>query len=283
MLILILSHFIRALRWRSMIVTIGGHPNIINVFLAVIIGFFFNLVFPRLGEVMKCTVLSKYEKLPVDKMIGTMVAERLVDMLCLILVIAATIFSQLDLVSAYTVELLLLLKGKLTNSTVFISITLFLLASLLFAVFFIRRSGYSGKWIQAFRSAINGFYEGLISVRNMKNKHLFLIYTFSIWFLYLLSIKVGFYAISEISNLGWTPSLTILTFGSFAMIATQGGIGAYQLAVQKTLTIYGVKAVTGLAFGWLMWSVQTLMLIVMGPISLLLLYSIAKKRTVIQE
>lgn len=67
------------------------------------------------------------------------------------------------------------------------------------------------------------------------------------------------------------------------MIATQGGIGAYQLAVQKTLTIYGVKAVTGLAFGWLMWSVQTLMLIIMGPISLLLLYSIAKKRTVIQE
>lgn len=166
-----------------MIVTIGGNPNIINVFLAVIIGFFFNLVFPRLGEVMKCTVLSKYEKLPVDKMIGTMVAERLVDMLCLILVIAATIFSQLELVSAYTVELLLLLKGKLTNSTVFISITLFLLASLLFTVFFIRRSGYAGKWIQAFRSAINGFYEGLISVRNMKNKHLFDLHFFYMVFI----------------------------------------------------------------------------------------------------
>lgn len=283
MLILIFSHFIRALRWRSMIMTIGGKPKALNVFLAVIIGFFFNLIFPRLGEVMKCTLLGKYEKLPVDKMIGTMVAERLVDMLCLILVIAVTIFSQLELVSSYTVELLLLLKGKLNNSSYIIIISILLLVSLTFIILYINRIGYSGKWIKAFKSAINGFYEGLISVRNLHNKKLFFIYTFTIWFLYLLSIKVGFYAISEISNLGWTPSITILTFGSFAMIATQGGIGAYQLAVQKTLTIYGIKPVIGLAFGWLMWSVQTLMLVIIGPISLFLLYSMSKKGNIIRE
>jgi hypothetical protein len=106
----------------------------------------------------------------------------------------------------------------------------------------------------------------------MKHKAYFLLYTIGIWFLYLASIRVGFPAIAGLAHLGWVPSLTILTFGSFAMIATQGGIGAYQLAVQKTLGLYGINALTGLAFGWLLWAVQTILMLVTGPISLLLLY-----------
>ena len=90
-LILVLSHYIRTLRWTTMISATGNKPGKLNVFFAVITGFFFNLVFPRLGEVMKCTVLGKYEKIPVDKLIGTMVAERIVDLFCLILVIFFTI------------------------------------------------------------------------------------------------------------------------------------------------------------------------------------------------
>jgi hypothetical protein len=81
----------------------------------------------------------------------------------------------------------------------------------------------------------------------------------------------------DLVQLGWVPSLTILTFGSFAMIATQGGIGAYQFAVQKTLLLYGVKEVSGLAFGWLLWAVQTVMLFITGPISLVLLFMLNKK------
>ena len=84
--ILVFSHFIRALRWKMMIEPLGKSPKSSNVFFAVLAGYFFNLLFPRLGEVMKCTFISKYEDVPVDKLIGTMVAERLVDLICLIVV-----------------------------------------------------------------------------------------------------------------------------------------------------------------------------------------------------
>ena len=99
-----------------------------------------------------------------------------------------------------------------------------------------------------------------------------------IWFLYLSSIKIGFMALSELTDLGWIPSITILTFGSFAMIVTQGGIGAYQLAVQKTLGFYGINQVVGLAFGWLIWSLQTLLLIIFGPISMGLMSILNKNK-----
>ena len=124
---------------------------------------------------------------------------------------------------------------------------------------------------------IKGIIEGLISIRKVENKFMFIVHTLAIWFLYLASIRVGFYAMQDLVQLGWVPSLSILTFGSFAMIATQGGIGAYQFAVQKTMLLYGVKEVSGLAFGWLLWSVQTVMLFITGPISIALLFSLNKK------
>jgi hypothetical protein len=107
---------------------------------------------------------------------------------------------------------------------------------------------------------------------------MFLLYTVVIWFLYLLSIRIGFYSMLDTISLSWVPSLTILTFGSFAMIATQGGVGAYQLAVQKTLSFYQINEVSGLAFGWLLWSVQTFMLLIVGPIAMFLLFSLNRKK-----
>jgi glycosyltransferase 2 family protein len=112
---------------------------------------------------------------------------------------------------------------------------------------------------------------GLTSVRFVKRKWAFIFHTVFIWSMYLLSIRLGFYAMESVSHLGMRPSFTILSFGSLAMIITQGGIGAYQLAVQKTLTLYGIAEVDGLAYGWLLWAVQTLMVLVVGLVCLLLL------------
>lgn len=280
-LILVFSHYIRALRWTSMISATGNKPGTLNVFLAVITGFFFNLVFPRLGEVMKCSVLGKYEKMPVDKLIGTMVAERIIDLFCLIVVIFFTIISQLNRVSSYATEFLTLLSGKISNSGTFLVKLALALLAISFSAFILYRLKHRLKWLNAVKKAIHGFYEGLTSIKNIKNKSAFFFHTFLIWFLYLTSIQVGFYAMPELSSQGLAASLTILTFGSFAMIVTQGGIGAYQLAVQKTLTLFGVNAVTGLAFGWLLWSVQTLMLLTLGPVSLVLLFFINRKKTIV--
>jgi len=254
-----------------MIMPLGQTPRLSNVFYAVLTGFFFNLIFPRLGEIMKCSLIGKYEKISVDKLVGTMVAERIIDLCCLILVIILTIITQLSLVGDYTQELINAFSTKFKMSLVPILIfsTIILLIVAL-VVKYLKNSNL--RWIIKIKTLLSGVLEGLMAIMKMKHKAYFLLYTIGIWFLYLASIRVGFPAIAGLAHLGWVPSLTILTFGSFAMIATQGGIGAYQLAVQKTLGLYGINALTGLAFGWLLWAVQTILMLVTGPISLLLLY-----------
>jgi uncharacterized protein (TIRG00374 family) len=270
-IILLLSHFIRALRWRMLIEPLGKRPELLNTFYAVLNGFFFNLLFPRLGEVMKCSLLGRYEKIQVDKLLGTMFAERVIDLCCLILVIFLTIFTQLNVVGDYSRELWHSLSTKLQSSTNLIFI-LFAFFLIFVFIFYKLLNNSQLKWVIKTKALVKGLLEGLLSVRRINNPFLFIIYTITIWFLYLASIRVGFVAMQSLSTLGWIPSLTILTFGSFAMIATQGGIGAYQLAVQKTLGLYGINELAGLAFGWLLWSVQTILMLVTGPLSLLLLY-----------
>ena len=276
-LILVLSHYIRAIRWKMLIKPLGKSPGTLNVFLAVLTGFFFNLLFPRLGEVMKCTLLGKYEKIPVDNLIGTMVAERVLDLICLVLVIFLAISTQIDLVGGYAKELFDQILSKLNASptVILLMIMIFLSLAVIFYVIYIK-TRHSSFFIKI-KNWMKGIVEGLVSVRQVENKPMFIFYTLAIWFLYLASIRVGFYAMQDLVHLGWVPSLSILTFGSFAMIATQGGIGAYQFAVQKTLLLYGVKEVSGLAFGWLLWSVQTVMLFITGPTSLILLFTLNKK------
>jgi len=233
----------------------------------VLTGFFFNLLFPRLGEVMKCTLLGKYEKIPVDKLIGTMVAERVLDLICLVLVIFLAISTQIDLVGGYAKELWDQIISRINASPSAILFFVLLLISIAGIGYLIYLKARHSSLLLRIKDWIKGIVEGLISVRKVENKLWFITCTLAIWFLYLSSIRVGFYAMQELVQLGWVPSLTILTFGSFAMIATQGGIGAYQFAVQKTLLLYGVKEVSGLAFGWLLWSVQTVMLFITGPVS----------------
>ena len=256
---------------------LGKSPKTINVFLAVLTGFFFNILFPRLGEVMKCSLLGKYEKIPVDKLIGTMVAERVLDLISLVLVILLAISTQIDLVGGYAKELFDQILSKINASPTAFLFLLILLLSLYNIGYLLYMKFRHSSFLLKIQNWIKGIVEGLISVRKVENKFMFIVYTMAIWFLYLASIRVGFYAMQDLLELGWVPSLSILTFGSFAMIATQGGIGAYQFAVQKTLLLYGIKEVSGLAFGWLLWSVQTIMLFITGPISIVLLFTLNKK------
>ncbi|MEY4629368.1 MAG: hypothetical protein RLZZ595_1694 [Bacteroidota bacterium] len=269
---LVISHFIRALRWKMLIEPLGKNPSNTNTFLAVLVGFFLNLLFPRLGEIMKCSLLGKYEKIPVDQLIGTMVTERVIDVMCLLLVITLTILFQLKKVGAFAGELTEKFSDQLYQNSNNLFFFLAFFASFLAVAFFLFRKFKNNQLAQKLKNMLRGVLAGALSIRKIKNIPSFLAYTLSIWFLYLLSIRLGFYALGGLDNLGWPESLTLLTFGSFAMIATQGGIGAYQLAIQKTLLLYSIPEVLGLAFGWLLWLTQTLMLLITGPIALFLLY-----------
>jgi hypothetical protein len=273
MIMLLLSHYSRALRWKILMEPLHIRPTTANTFFAVMLGYFFNLLVPRLGEVVKCTTLARYEKAPVDKVIGTMVAERAIDFICLLVVVVLTVLVQTDLAGPYLIGELKKLYAAREGGIRYagILVTIAALAAAFFLLRWVFRRFSHLSLIARIRAMVLGVWQGLTSVRLVRRKWAFVGHTLFIWAMYLMSIRLGFLAMDPVAHLGITPSLTILVTGSLAMIVTQGGIGAYQLAVQKSLALYGIDAVNGLAYGWLLWAVQTIMVLVAGIICLLIL------------
>lgn len=278
---LLVSHLSRAIRWRILMEPMGYKPSLINTYLAVLIGYFANQGVPRLGEVLKCTILSRYEKVPADKLIGTIVAERAFDLLCLILVFAITFFSQISVIGQYAGTLLnQLLYGsseKAGNNGLYIGVAI---VAFLVAVFWWLVRRYSGsKIVQKSRTVISGIWQGINSIRFLKNKGWFLFHSFLIWFLYLASIRIGFYAMTATQPYGWLPSFSVLSLGSVGMIVTPGGMGAYPILVQETMSLYGLSEGIGNAFGYILWLAQFVLVLVAGAVSLLLLPVLNRKAT----
>jgi len=276
MAMLLLAHYSRALRWRIMMEPLGFQPSRANTFIAVLLGYFFNLLVPRMGEVMKCTTLARYERTPVDRLIGTMVAERALDVVCLGLCFGIAMVTQLDLMDAALGGL----SAGGGGSTGGGRTLLFGLVGGGLAVagwFLMRRYRHIGLVARIWALA-EGVWQGLTSIRLIRRRTEFIIHTVFIWTMYLMSIRVGFYAMEPVSQLGMGPSLTLLWTGSLAMIVTQGGIGAYQIAVQKSLLLYDIAPVAGLAFGWLLWAFQTVLMLATGVLSLILLPILNRNR-----
>jgi len=250
----------------------------------VMIGYFVNLGAPRLGEVVKCTILARYEKIPADKLVGTIVAERAFDVVCLAIVFGLTFLLQFNVIHTLT-----------TNSSLFHSSGghashlkwwILLAAAVLIASFLIVwRKWVISRWTQIVhkvRAVIVNILHGLTSVRSIRNKPLFFFYTIGIWCLYLLSTWFGFFAISATRTLSIVDALSVLAMGSVGMIVSPGGIGAYALLVRETVSFYNIPALPyGQALGWLLWFGQFLSFVLFGTVSFILLPRINKKRIVI--
>lgn len=259
-----LSHFFRALRWKILLQPLKLNPTTTNITFAVLIGYLVNLLVPRMGEVARCTVLAKYEHEPVDKIIGTIVAERLFDIICLMLVTVLAFVLQMDMASSYITEQMtkLAIKGS-TVAFILGGIALFI--ALLIFIYRRNKNSKIGHFI-------SGIGYGIMSIKFMHKKWLFLLYTALIWFCYLSLVFIGFKAIDATMHLGWLPALSVLVFGSLGMIATPGGIGAYPYVVQKLLfNVYAINKNYALAFGWVSWMAQTAVVLVLGILSLILL------------
>lgn len=273
MLILLLAHYIRALRWKILIQPLGYSPSSTNTFFATMLGYFFNMLVPRLGEVMKCTMLAKYEKIPADKLIGTMVTERMVDALCLLIVFAITIVTQFTIISDYASAKLTIIFYDADGNVKLLSIILILLVAgtliLLFA--WILKKNASSPAVKKIASILKGIWTGITSILHLKNKWIFIIQSVLIWVLYILSVKAGFYTMEEVKHLDTGACFSIISLGSVAMIATPGGIGAYQYFIQELLPLYGIAKGPALAFGWILWLAQTGIAIFGGLICLILL------------
>lgn len=267
------SHWLRAVRWRLLMKPLGHQPHTLNTFFAVMVGYLANLAIPRLGEVTRCGILARYEKIPADKLVGTMIAERAVDLLCLILLMIMTVLLQIDIVGTFFADHIwhpIQLKLAGAGTAQWILVIAILLAGLLLLVLLLRRFARTKAAI-AIRTLAKGVLEGILSIGKMKQKGWFLFHTAAIWLLYFSQIYIGFYCLQETAGLGIKAGMSVLAFGSIGMIVTQGGIGAYQILVQQTLVLYGIHATIGYAFGWIIWLAQTLLVVLLGFISLIAL------------
>lgn len=271
---LLLSHYVRAMRWRILIQPLNYYPTRLNTFFAVILGYMFNLFVPRLGEVLKCTLLSRYEKVPPDKLVGTIVVERAFDIVSLLVVIVITFIMQADVAGPFLRNMFSgAVNSKSGGFSLLRFISIIAIATLLIVlIIWLFKRHREKSFIKGVRKIFSNIYQGLSSFRHLQQQKAFLGYTFLMWILYLMSIRIGFLAFEPVSKLDIPAALSTLTFGSLGMIApTQNGLGPYQYAVQKTMELYGVGPVQGMAFGWILWGAQTAILLIFGLISLALL------------
>lgn len=279
-LLLLLAHYSRSLRWKILMEPLGYIPSNFNVFAAVMVGYLVNAGVPRLGEVIKCTMLARYEKVRADKLIGTIVVERAVDIVCLMIVFVLSMILEGDVIGNYMKEKLVIFfhdnSGRLSSSKIMLALGGFILL-LAFGYLLLKKFGHIDA-VARIKIILRGIWHGLNSIRLIKNKGGFLFHTILIWSLYLASTTLGINALKETAHLGIGGGLTTLVVGSVGMILTPGGIGAYPLLVAELIGLYGLDSnTTGTTLGWLLWSAQTIIILITGVVCLALLPAFNKK------
>lgn len=280
----ILSHIIRALRWNLLINSLGYKTRLSSTFFAVMIGYLANTAVPRMGEFVRCGVLSKKEKIPFNSLFGTVISERLFDLISLFVIIFLVIVFQLDLVG----DLMRQLFGPLLE-TVFSNvwnITFFLAGVFVFFVLLAWLLWKSKEWIKSLsfyhklHDFLIGLWQGIISIGKMRQKGLFLIYTVSIWLFYGVMVYMPVLMLSETSHLDFIDGLTILAIGSLGIVApVPGGIGAYHFIVKAILVeLYGIEPNAAGSFAAITHAGQTLLNLVIGGLSYLGMGILARKQ-----
>ncbi len=263
------SHYFRALRWKQLLSPLSIVPKTSNVVYSVLIGYLANVAVPRMGEIAKCTVLAKYEKVPADKLIGTIIAERAFDVVCFGVLLLLTLMAQYPIIAPYAQQVFsYLFKDELGN---FLWMRILLLAILGIVglvgmvVFYKKTKGTKIGQI------LNGILAGLIAIKNVKNKTAFLLNTILIWGLYTSIAIMVLYAMPETSHLSPLVGLSVITFGSIAMMVPAPGSIAYPVIVAPVLVLYGLSEPIGQAYGWINWAAQNATVISFGIAALILL------------
>ncbi|MEP6699808.1 MAG: lysylphosphatidylglycerol synthase transmembrane domain-containing protein [Bacteroidota bacterium] len=267
--ILFLSHYVRALRWRLLIEPLGFVPSKANTFFAVLIGYLANQAVPRLGEVLKCTVLARYEKIPADKLIGTIILERIIDAITLLIIFGITLAIQPNLY-ARIIDAFFNSSGQKEEKKIATWILgLIVLAFILIVIgaWMIIKKKKMMDLVLLMKKISQSIIQGVSAIKHLKKRKLFIFFTVALWTLYLSGGYMGFMALQETSPYGVREAFTVLSAGSIGMIVTPGGIGAYAYMIQKTMQLYGLNEGIALAFGWILWLAQTSVILIGGLIS----------------
>lgn len=256
------SHFLRAYRWKYMLEPMGYTSGVANRFMAVMVAYLANFGIPRSGEVLRAVTLTTYEDIPFEKGFGTIISERVADLLMLMLIIGIAILMQTD-------ELLGYLADQNINPLYTFFIFLGLVGITVLGLNIVRRSNWTP--FEKLKKIARGMLEGMKSILKMKQKGAFIFHTFVIWSLYLLMFFVIKESIPETSTAPAGVIMAAFVVGSFAVSATNGGIGVYPLAVAGMLMFFGIEKSSAEAFGWISWATQTAVVVLFGGISFILL------------
>jgi glycosyltransferase 2 family protein len=271
----ILSHLVRAERWRMLIQSSGYASRLSSSLLSVLVGYLVNLVIPRGGEISRCYNLYKLDKTPVEVSFGTVVVERVVDVICLLMLVLLSFLVESKKLVAFVQQLPI---GQGTSN---FQIVLYLLLMLLVmaTVFFWLYKRHK-KFRDFSRKMWTGFRSGLLSIKKLNRKGLFLGYSFLIWFLYFLMSYTVILAFPQTSTLGMSAVLSLFAIGSIAMAAPlPGGTGSYHVLVPQGLVfLYGIAQTDAVAFVFIFHGWQTAMLIVCGAVSLIITSILVKRR-----
>lgn len=239
----------------------GYKTSFANNFMAVSIGYLMNMTVPRSGEISRALVLKKYNNVPFDKAFGSIIAERIVDMVILLGLIIVAFFVQYDVLKTFVLD-----KVPLQNL-----ILLLVIGFVLFITFILLYAYSKIKFILKIKEKIAGLKEGILSIFHMEKKWSYLGHTIFIWFSYIYMFYIGLLVISETNALPLSAVITSFIVGSVAIAFTNSGFGSYPFLMAKILLFYHISETAGSAFGWIIWTSQMLLLVFLGALSFLLL------------
>lgn len=265
----LLSHLSRAYRWRFQLEPMGYNIKLGNSIMAVFATYLINYTIPRAGEVARASILTNYEGVPFEKGFGTIVAERIADLIVMLAIIAVTLFLQFDFIYNFLVE-------KFDPSKIAIA-AVAVLTLLIFFFRYVKKS--TSKIALKIKSFVNGLLEGALSIFKMKKKWAFIFHTLFIWSMYVLMFYVTSFSLEETSNVPFAAILIGFIAASFSIAATNGGIGSYPEAIVLAFSLFNLPEDPSRAFGWIMWGSQTLLIIIFGGLSLIFLPIFNRKKT----
>jgi uncharacterized protein (TIRG00374 family) len=273
----VFSHISRAIRWNYLIEPMGSRPRLSNTFMAVMFGYLMNLVLPRMGEISRCGVLARYEKIPFMKLIGTVLTERIIDITVLMLFTLVAFISQFG-------RILQLFRNNpemkenavrlITSPYLWGLIFLFILTIVIF-----RKKIVQSRVYKRIEHTIGHLREGLISIKYVRKKGAFIFHSFLIWVLYYLMLYSAFFAFDFTAGLSPFAALTTFVMASFGMAApVQGGLGTWHFMTKESLALYGISNENGIIFAFVAHTTMTLLIIVLGLISMLALPLVNRKK-----
>ena len=262
LIIACVGYWSRAYRWKFALNHLGYETKFSNNFFTVCVSYLVNLTVPRSGEISRAALLKKYEDVPFDKAFGTIVAERIVDLLIFFLFVFIGFVSQFDKIYQF------LLSENVSFQSLIITAVVGVFLFFGFILIWIY-----AEWqiILKLKKKLSGLVEGITTVYKMKDKWNYIFHSFFIWFSYLMMFYVAVFALPETSEINFDIVIMGFIFGSLAVGFSNGGLGAYPFSIALIFSLYGITKDVGTAFGWLVWTSQTILTILLGLISYVLL------------